>query len=142
MYLKKIMPILFLMAMIGIFMGAVQPASATTTEIKAYKLYPDQELFNQVSIKKGQIWDLHATLHVNGGDPQWYRYIHLYIYDSHGNQVFNEQGCTWLFGISNFKINANDYPCGDYKMCFIYWGSPDGEWPRADKEMVLHVTKA
>ena len=56
MYLKKTIPILAIIAMMSVFMGAMHPASASsTTEVKAY-IYnphhpPGTELGKEITIK-------------------------------------------------------------------------------------------
>jgi len=143
--LKKIVPILAIMAMMGVFMGAVQPANATsTTEVKVYTYDPydppGTELGTVKTIKKDEDVSLAATLHVDSGNPQWFRWMHLYIYNSKGEQIYNEERNTGFGGVSMFWVDSKNWDSGDYKMCFTYWGSDDGDYPRVDKEVKLHIT--
>ena len=143
--LKKIIPILAILAVMGVFLGAIQPASAaSTTEVKAYTYDPHDppgtELGAVKNIKKGEDVSLAANLHVDGGNPQWFRWMHLYIYNSKGDQIYNEERNSGFGGVTMFWVDSRKWDAGDYKMCFTYWGSDDGDYPRADKEVKLHIT--
>ena len=43
-------------------------------------------------------------------------------------------------GVAHYKINTKHWDKGTYKLCVIYWGSDNGDYPRADKEITLHIT--
>jgi len=136
--LKKIVSILLVMAIVGVFMGSMQPASAVTTEIKVNS----DNTTTEISIPKGKTHmtnELHASLHVDGGNAQWYRYITLIIRNSEGKLVYRDDQCTWAFGQAVFGGYAAKLDVGDYTMKFIYWGSDDGEWPKAKKIVKLHI---
>jgi hypothetical protein len=142
--LKKIVPILAIMAMMCISLVAMQSASAaSTTEVKAYTYDPydppGTEIGKEMTIKKGEYLDIAATLHVDGGNPQWFRYIHYYVYNSKGDQIVNEERNSGFGGVARCWINSKTWDKGTYKICVIYWGSDDGDYPRADKEIKLHI---
>jgi hypothetical protein len=144
MYLKKTIPILAIIAMMSVFMGAMHPASASsTTEVKAY-IYnphhpPGTELGKEITIKRGQALDIAGTVHINGGKPKWYRYIHFNVYNPKGNQIVDEERIAGYSGVVHYKINTKKWNTGTYKLCVIYWGSDNGDYPRADKEITLHI---
>lgn len=141
---KRIIPILAIVAIMGVFMGAMHPASAaSTTEVKAYTYDPydppGTELGKELTIKKGEYLDIAATLHVDGGNPQWFRYIHYYVYNSNGDQIVNEERNSGFGGVARCWINSKNWDAGTYKLCITYWGSDDGDYPRADKNVIVHI---
>ena len=142
MELRKIVPILAVMAMICIFFSMQSVSAAHQTEVKAYQYDPNDppgdELGTDLFIKKGDALDIGATLHVDGGGPQWFRFIHMYIYNSKGNQIVNEDRSAG-FGVARFWINSKKWEPGNYRICLIYWGNKDDDYPRADKEILLHI---
>ena len=147
MYIKKIIPILALIAIMGVFMGAMHPISAvSTTEVKAYTFDaydpPGTELGAVKNIKKGEDVSLAATLHVDGGNPKWFRWLHLYIYNSNGEQIYNEErnSGSGFSGAAIFFVDSRKWDVGDYKMCFTYQGNKNDGYPRADKEVKLQIT--
>ena len=104
MELKKIVPVLAIMAMMGVFVVSMQPASAAhQTVVKAYNYDPydppGDEIGTNLNISKGEYLDLAATLHVDGGNPQWFRYIHFYVYNSKGDQIANEERNSGFGGV-------------------------------------------
>lgn len=132
------------MAMMGVFLVAMQPASATSkTEIKVYKydIYapPGTELDKDFYIKKGDPLDLAATLHVNGGNPQWFRNIHLKVYNSKGEQLVNQKQTSSFGGEALFYVKTKNWDSGTYKICMIYEGNKRDGYPRAEKEIILHI---
>ena len=92
-----------------------------------------------MTIKKGDFLDIAATLHVDGGNPQWFRYMNFYVYNSKGDQIVNEERNTGFGGVSRCGINSKKWDIGTYKICVTYLGSDDGDYPRADKEVTLHI---
>lgn len=144
MYLKKIVPILAIMAMMGVFVVAMQPASAAhQTIVKAYTYDPYDppgiEIRNVLQIKKGNPLDIASTLHVDGGNPQWFRYIHFYVYNSKGEQIVNEKRNSGFGGTARCWINSKNWDTGTYKLCLTYLGNDGDGYPRADKEITVHI---
>jgi hypothetical protein len=144
MELKKIVPILAVMAMMGVFVVSMQTASAThQTVLKAYNYDPydppGMEIGNDWTIKKGEYLDISASLHVDGGNPQWFRYIHFYVYNARGDQIVNEERSSGFGGIARCWIDSKKWEPGTYKMCIIYWGNDDDGYPRTDKEFNIHI---
>jgi hypothetical protein len=137
--LKKIIPILAIMAMIGIFLVAMQPANAATTGLIVY--HHGTFLGTEMSIKKGEKLDLIATLSVDGRALQPLRYINLYIRNSKDILTHKDESFTGIGGYSYFNVDTSKWACGNYKMLFIYWGSHDGEWPIAKKIVKLQITE-
>ena len=142
--LKKKIPLMALIAIIGMCFMVLQPASAAhTTEVKAYQYDPydppGTELGTDWYIKKGDYIDVAATLHVDGGNPQWFRYIHFYVYDPTGNQIFNEERNSGFGGLARCWINSRDWNSGNYTLQVTYWGNDDDGYPRADKYIALHI---
>jgi len=144
MELKKIVTILAIMAMMGVFVVSMQPASAAhQTVLKAYNYdlndLPGYELSNDWSISKGDVMDISATLHVDGGNPQWFRYIHFSVYNSKGDQIINEERSSGFGGVARCWIDSKDWEPGTYKISMIYWGNDKDGYPRADKEIMVHI---
>ena len=142
--LKKKIPIMALIAMMSIFMVGMPAVSAAhTTKVKGYTYNPNNppgdELGADLFIKKGDATDLAATLHVDGGNPQWFRYIHFYVYNSNGDQIVNEERNSGFGGVARCWINSKGWEPGNYKISIIYWGNDDDGYPRADKEVILHI---
>lgn len=121
----------------------VNPTVAThTTQIKVYSDYSGNEIGNDLYLNKkdnGKI-AIKVTLHVDDGNPQWYRWIHFYLYDPQGKQIHNEEHST-AFGSARFCRGIDDLKSGSYKLCIIYWGNEDDDYPRADKEINIHITE-
>lgn len=137
---KKIISIMVVILFLGVFTANIHPVSATTTEIKA-SIFAGDELRSDWYIQKDRRLDVKATLHVDGGDPQWFRYIHFYLYKvnpdgTRGEQIESIELSTEGGNAHYRSASALD---GEYLLCIIYWGSDDGEWPRADKEIRVHV---
>ena len=127
-------------------MVAMQPANASsTTEIKIYTYNPydppGTELGKDMTIKKGNALDIAATLHVDSGNPQWFRFIHFYVYNSKVDQIIKEERNSGFGGVARCLIDSKNWDNGTYKVCVTYWGSDDGDYPRADKEITLHITE-
>ncbi len=142
--LKKIISILAVMSVIGVFLVAVQPATAAkTTEIKAYYynafLPPGAEINTDMYVNKSADIDISATLHVNGGKPQWFRYMHCYIYNSKGELIVHEERNSGFGGIARFWVDKRKWNTGTYKISIIYWGNSRYGYPRADKNITLHL---
>jgi len=142
--LKRIMPILAIMAMMGVFLVAMQPASAASkTEIKVYTYDPNDtpgmEIGKNLTITRGGDIDLTATLHVDNGSPQWFRYVNFYVYNPDGDQIVNEERNTAFGGVSRCIINSKTWARGKYKVCVTYLGNEHDGYPRADKEFTLTI---
>lgn len=125
MELQKIVPVLAIMAMMGVFVVSMQPACAAhQTVLKGYQYDPNDppgtELGTDLYIKKGNYLDVAATLHVDGGNPQWFRWVHFYVYDPNGNQIVDEQRTTG-FGVARCWINSKDWKSGNYTISMIFW---------------------
>ncbi|UTB32361.1 MAG: hypothetical protein NKF70_12860 [Methanobacterium sp. ERen5] len=140
----KIVPMLAVMAMMAVFVVSMQPASAAhQTVLKAYNYDPydppGNELGKEMTIKKGDVLDISATLHVDGANPQWFRWIHYYVYDPKGNQIVNEERNSGFGGIARCWINSRDWETGTYKISLIYWGNEEDGYPSADKEVNLRI---
>jgi hypothetical protein len=142
--LKKIVPVLAIMAMMCVCVVSMQPASAAhQTAVKAYTFDPNNppgdELETNLNIQQGDATDLAATLHVDGGGQQWFRYIHFYVYNSNGDQIANEERNSGFGGVARCWINSRSWEPGTYKISIIYWGNDDDGYPRADKDLTLHI---
>ena len=143
MKLKKVVSVLAIMAMMCMCVVSMQPASAHQTVLKAYHYDPNDppgtEIANDLTIKKGEKLDISAALHVDGGSPKWFRYIHFYVYNSKGDQIVNEERNSLFGGTAWCRINSKEWESGDYTMSVIYWGNTDDDYPRADKDLTLHI---
>ena len=143
MELKRIAPILAIMAMMCVFVVSMQSASAANTELKVYNYDqydpPGAELGKDLYIKKGQYLDIAASIHVDGGKPQWFRWVHYYVYNSNGYQIVNEERNSGFGGIARCCINSKEWEPGNYKLCVTYWGNNNDNYPRADKEVMVHI---
>jgi hypothetical protein len=142
--LKKIIPLVVIIAMMGVFLGAIHPASAaSTTEVKAYNYDPYDppgiELNRDITIKNGESLDISATLHVNGGNPQWFRWLNFYIYNSKGEQIVNEERNTGFGGVARCYIKTKDWNPGTYKLSIVYPGNEKDGYPRAEKNITVHI---
>jgi hypothetical protein len=142
--LKRIMPILAIMAMMGVFLVAMQPASAASkTEIKVYAYDPvdppGKEIGKNLTMVMGGIMDISATLHVNNGSPQWFRWVNFNVYNDHGDQIVREERNTAFGGVSRCWIDTKTWGRGKYKVCVTYLGNEDDGYPRADKEFTLTI---
>lgn len=102
-----------------------------------------------------------ATRHVDVKDPEWFRYIHCYVYKlnptgSRQDQVRNLKDDTKppttlnAPASASFRVDPSGWDsyldCGDYLICLIYWGNDHpwpftDPWPRADKEIKLHIVQ-
>lgn len=140
---KRKVPVLALAMMCLFMIGAQAVSAAHTTEVKGYGYDPydppGEELGTDWYIKKGEDIDVAATLHVDGGNPQWFRWMHFYVYNSKGDQIVNEERNTGFGGVSRCWINSKDWEIGNYKLCIIYWGNEDDDYLRADKEVMIHI---
>jgi len=138
--MKNIIPVLAIIAVIGLFLGVIQPASAVTSEIDLIDADVNP-LPSEINVYNGQFVHLGAYLKVDGDIKHW-RWIHLYVYDPWGRQIVNVKSLTGLgwggdIDYAVFEFNTRGSPGEDYRMHFIYWGSDD--WPRADKEVIVHI---
>lgn len=144
MELQRIVPVLALMAMMGVLVVSMQPACAAhQTVLKAYNYDPydppGTEIGSEMTIKKGDYLDVAASLNVNGGNPQWFRWIDFYVYDSTGNQIIKEERNSAFGGIARCWMNSKEWTIGTYKINIIYRGNDDDDYPRADKNILLHI---
>ncbi|ADZ09736.1 hypothetical protein Metbo_1504 [Methanobacterium lacus] len=142
MELKRIVPILAIMAMMGVFLVAMQPASAASkSEIKVYQYDPPgaEVVGKEISIYKGEYLDLAATLHIDDGNPQWFRWVNFYVYNSKGDQIVNEERNSGFGGIARCWINSKDWSKGTYNVSVVYQGNEDDGYSKAEKKVVLHV---
>jgi hypothetical protein len=144
MNLKKIVPVLAMMVMVGVFVVSMQPASAAhQTALKVYKhdpnFPPGEELGSDLVINKGDALDISATLHVDGGNPQWFRYIHFYVHNSTGDQIVNEERNSGFGGVTRCWINSKKWEAGKYKISIIYWGNDEDGYPKAVKIVNLCI---
>ncbi len=146
MYMKKIVPILALIAISGVFLMGVQAVSAAhTTEVKAYTydaIYsPEGEIGSSMDLTKGYTFDIAATLHVDGGNQQWFRSITYNVYNSNGDQIVNEERSTGFGGIARCRINTKEWDYGNYLVKVSYLGNDKDEYPGAEKKFTLHIVK-
>ena len=144
MELKKIVPILAIMAMMCMCVVSMQPATAAhQTVLKAYEYEPlnppGKELGNEIYILKGYHLDIGSTLHVDGGSPQWFRHIHFYVYNASGDQIVNEERNTGFGGIVRCWIDSSKWDSGTYKISVVYLGNDRFGYPRANKDITLHI---
>lgn len=142
--LKKVVPILAVMAMMMVFLVAMQPASAASkSEIKVYPYDqcdpPGAEVGKELSIYNGEYLDLAATLHIDGGNPQWFRWVTFYVYDSKGKQIVSEERNSGFGGIARCWINSKDWDKGTYKVSVVYGGNTDDGYPRVEKYFKLNI---
>jgi hypothetical protein len=141
---KRIMPILAIMALMGVFLVAMQPASAASkTEIKVYTYdpmdRPGMEIGKNLTMVRGGDLDISATLHVNDGSPQWFRWVNFYVYNEQGDQIVSEERNTAFGGVSRCMINSKTWGRGKYKVGVTYLGNEHDGYPRADKEFTLTI---
>ena len=81
----------------------------------------------------------HVTMHINGGNPEWFRYINLNIYNSYGVKVHESRENTYIFGAAIFDPYYKTWPNGYYKMVFSYDdNNKDGHSP-TKREITLHL---
>lgn len=141
--LKIITPVLAMMFMVGIFLVTAQPACAVSkNEIKVYNCIPfgsDEELYNELWIKRGEDLYLQASLHFDGGDPQLMKLLHLYVYNSKNVQIVNDERSTGLGGVATFKLNTKKWDSGTYTLGFVYLDESKYGRPTAGHDIVLHI---
>jgi hypothetical protein len=140
--LKIIIPTLGIILMLVVFLVAVQPASAVSkTEIKVYQydLYDPlhEEIHQDLWIKKGQYLALQATIHINGGNQEWMKMLHFYIFNS-AAQIVNEERSTGLGGVANFDIDTRNWGAGTYTIGIAYLDEDIG-YPIAGHDIELHI---
>jgi len=90
------------------------------------------------NIKKGHDFSANAALYVDGSYRS-FRWLHLYIYDSNGKEVYCDQELTGFNGKTLFIPEIGRWDYGTYKITIIYWGSDDGEWLKGDKTVNMHI---
>jgi hypothetical protein len=144
MYLKKIVPILALIALSGVFLMGLQAVSAThTTEIKTYTCDindpPGIEIVKEKSLIKDEPFDITSSLHVDGGNPQWFRWVNYKVFNSHGDQIVNEDRNTGFGGIARCWIDTRHWNAGNYTVEVSYGGNEKDDYPPASNKFVLHV---
>lgn len=142
--LKKLVPILAVMAMMGVFLVAMQPASAASkSEIKVYQYDqydpPGAQIDKEIYIGKGEYLDLAASLHIDDGHPQWFRWVTFKVYDSNGKEIVNEERNSGFGGIARCWINSKDWNKGTYNVCVVYAGNEEDGYPKAEKKFVVHI---
>jgi len=129
---------------LGIFISLGPVSAEHTTEIKALYFYnvaiDPHDLNDNVTFVHGKNPSIQTWLSVDGGEPQWYRYISLGIYDRYGKEMYYEEKCTWAFGYALFYPDFTSWPNGDYKMQFTYGGNTKDNYPQAEKKTKLHLT--
>jgi hypothetical protein len=141
MSLKNIIPTLGILLMLGMFLVAVQPASAVSkTEIEVYKfdLYDPVEVFQELWIEKGKNLVLQASLHIDGGNPEWMKMLRLYVFNS-TDQLVNEERSTGLGGIATFNLNTKNWDAGTYTIGIVYLDNDSFGYPRAGHDIELHI---
>ena len=141
---KKIIPIVAVMAMMGVFAFAIQPATATkTTDIKVYQYDPKDppgiDLGTDMYINKGGITDLAATLHVNGGKPQWFRNLIFYFYNSKGKLILVQEVNSGFGGLAHCKVYTKMWKTGTYKISIVNWGNRLLGYPKTVRNITLHI---
>jgi len=142
---KNKMSVMFLMFMICILSSAGTVHAEHTTSL-CVSLVSDNWMDPTITIKKDSV-DLykrqnkffHVTLHVDGGNPQWYRYINLSIYNSAGEELHKSRENTYLFGAAIFDPYYKTWPNGYYKMVFSYDGNSKSEYSPTKREIKLHL---
>lgn len=142
--LKKIGPILALIAVSGMFLMGMQTVSAAhTMDIKAYSYDPydppGKEIGSDINISKGEYVDIAATLHVDGSNPQWFRYLNFRVYNSKGDQLVNEERNTGFGGTSRCWINSKKWDKGEYMIEVYYEGNKKDDYPSASKKFTLSI---
>ncbi len=142
--LKRIVPLLAIMVMMGVWVCSMQPASAAhQTTIKAYNYDwndpPGEEIGSDFVINKGEALDISATLHVDGGGQQWFRYLQYYVYNSTGDQIINQERNSGFGGLARCWINSRNWETGTYKINIVYLGNDDDGYPRAVKDINLRI---
>jgi hypothetical protein len=147
MYMKKIVPILVLMAISGVILMGMQAVSAThTTEIKTYNydLYdpPGQEIDKETSLSLPDSFDISVTLHVDDGAPKWFRWVNYKVFNSQGDQIVNEDRNTGFGGIARCWINTEYWNAGNYTVEVSYGGNEKDDYPSASKKFALIVLPA
>lgn len=133
--------LLALIAILGTFIMSIPAVSATTTEIKAWDATPPGHIGigDDWTISRRSQPSVQASLYVDG-DIVIFRWLHLYVYDPAGTQIINTENYIAFFGFTSFHLEAlYSQGKGDYKVQIVYWGSDDGDWPRADKWINLHI---
>jgi len=146
MSMKKIVPILVMIAISGVFLMGLQAVSAVhTTEIKTYNYDPydppGQEIGKETSLRIPEAFDISASLHVDGGNPQWFRWVNYKVFTPHGDQIFNEDRNTGLGGIARCWISTKNWKAGNYTVVVSYGGNEKDDYPSASKKFALKVIK-
>ncbi|MDD3984865.1 MAG: hypothetical protein PHY59_03010 [Methanobacterium sp.] len=130
----------------GILIAGTTTANATAkTKIDTH-IGQDDSGGNFVAINKDKDWyikkgtgaTLRSWLLIN--DLSVSRNVHYYMYKlnadgTRGKQIFND----YVTSGHDMDVGSENLEYGDYKLCIIYWGSGDGDWPRSDKEVIIHV---
>jgi hypothetical protein len=142
--MKKIVPILALIAISGVFLMGMQAVSAAhTTEIKTYNYDPydppGQEIGKETSLIISEAFDISASLHIDGGNPQWFRWVNYKVFNSHGDQIVNEDRNTGFGGIARCWVNTKNWKAGNYTVEVSYGGNEEDEYSPATKKFALKV---
>ena len=140
----KTLPLVALITIGVLLVGAQAVSAAHTTEVKVYNYNPYDLPGPEISgtdlyIKKGEYVDFTATLHVDGGNPQWFRWINFYVYNANGNQILNKEFNSGFGGLAHCWINSRKWEAGNYKIYISYPGNEDDGYPPANKEIMLHI---
>jgi hypothetical protein len=142
--LKKLLPILAMIAVSGVFlMGMSAVSAAHTMDVKAYSYDPydppGPEIVNQINITKGEYLDFAATLHVDGGNPLWFRYLNFEVYNSQGDQILNQERNTGFGGIARCWIDSKNWKAGNYTLVISYDGNEKEDYPIAFKKFEVNI---
>jgi len=137
---------MILIAILCVFVVGTQPVSAGIHQSNIYAHYGFnnnklQTLKNDLTIKKSNKVIIEAYLLSNGGARD-HCLLHFYVKDHKGKVLINQEGYTHysssylLYLAITFYIEPNQLPKGNYKISMVYDG---GEWPKAVKNVKLHV---
>jgi hypothetical protein len=138
--IKKTVPILLILAMFGVFMGAIQPASAEP-QIKLY-IYdannlPGTEIGTDITIKKGEKLIITSVTSDNG-QPEAYQKIWIDIDNAQNKNIVKRIQDLDGKGMAFFEVPTNlDY--GTYTIIFSHF-NPSNPFVYTIRNVILHIT--
>ncbi|MDD3984994.1 MAG: hypothetical protein PHY59_03685 [Methanobacterium sp.] len=142
--LNKIISIMAIIIISGVFLTGIQAVSAAhTTEIKAYTIdplhFPGKLINSVVNIKEGKPFNVVTSLHVDGGKPLWFRSIGFTVIDFQGKVMFNTVSNTIAGGYAYFFTNSEKWDSGKYIVMVYYLGSETEDYPMAYNVFMLCI---
>jgi hypothetical protein len=63
------------------------------------------------------------------------------VYNLNGDKIVNEERNSGFGGVARCYVNSKNLNTGTYKISLVYDGNVGDEYPRAKKNMMLHISK-